>query len=112
LNDPRYLVIYRMIRAIPAGRVTTYGEVAATAGLPHRARLVGRALRGCPRDVPWHRVVAAPGRIAFAAGSDGFQEQCRRLQEEGVACPDGRIDLQRFGWRTDLDALLWGPSGG
>lgn len=93
------------------GRVATYGEVAAAAGLPRRARLVGRALRGCPRDVPWHRVVASPGRIAFTIGSESFDEQCRRLQEEGVACFGGRIDMRRFGLYRDLDALLWGPVG-
>lgn len=97
------------MRGIPAGRVATYGEVAAAAGLPRRARLVGRALRCGPPDLPWHRVVAAPGRIAFPPGSDGREEQCRRLRAEGVVCSGGRIDLRRFGWHADLDALLWGP---
>lgn len=107
--DPRYRDIYRTVRRIPAGCVATYGEVAEAAGLPRRARLVGRALRGCPSDVPWHRVVASPGRVAFPVGSESFDEQCRRLQDEGVACVGGRIDMKRHGWRTDLDALLWGP---
>lgn len=98
------------MRAIPAGRVATYGGVAAVAGLPRRARLVGRALRGCPADVPWHRVVASPGRIAFPPGSEDYEEQLRRLQAEGVACLGGRIDMRRFGWHgADLDALVWGP---
>jgi methylated-DNA-protein-cysteine methyltransferase-like protein len=72
--------------------------------------LVGTALRGCPADLPWHRVIAAAGRIAFPPGSAGYEEQCRRLQDEGVSCPGGRIDLNRFGWQSDLDALLWGPA--
>lgn len=97
------------MRSIPAGQVATYGEVAAAAGLPRRARLVGRALRGCPVDVPWHRVVAAPGRIAFPPDSGNFAEQRQRLLDEGVTCLNGRIDLGRFGWHNDLDALLWGP---
>jgi methylated-DNA-protein-cysteine methyltransferase-like protein len=56
-------------------------------------------------------VVSSPGRIAFAVGSEGFEEQCRRLQDEGVVCLGGRIAMRRFGWYRDLDALLWGPEG-
>src|SRR5690606_39297020 len=97
-DDQRHMPIYSAVRDIPAGRVATYGGVAAVAGLPRRARLVGRALRGCPADVPWHRVVASPGRIAFPPGSEDYEEQLRRLQAEGVACLGGRIDMRRFGW--------------
>ncbi len=63
--------IRQTVRRIPPGRVATYGEVAALAGLPGRARLVGRSLGqddGPP--LPWHRVVAAGGRIALPEGSD------------------------------------------
>lgn len=98
------------MRGIPPGQVASYGQVATAAGLPRRARLVGRALRGCPDDVPWHRVITAAGRIAFASGSELFDEQSRRLEEEGVTCRQGRIDRQRYGWQQDLDALLWGPA--
>jgi len=112
-DDARYQAIYAVIRAIPPGRVTTYGQVAQRAGLPRRARLVGRALHETPAglDLPWHRVVGAGGRIAFPAGSDSFLTQVRRLQDEGVPCRNGRVDLNRFGWgAAPLDALLWGPS--
>ena len=44
-----------IIRHVPLGRVATYGQVAALAGYPRRARHVGHALRNCPGDVPWHR---------------------------------------------------------
>lgn len=89
--------------------MSTYGQVATAAGLPGRARLVGRALRGCPTDVPWHRVVAAPGRITFPPESDNYARQLQRLSDEGIDCLGGRIDLKRYGWQTDLDSLLWGP---
>jgi methylated-DNA-protein-cysteine methyltransferase-like protein len=99
--------IWRVVAALPRGRVTTYGAVAARAGLPRRARLVGHALKVAPRALalPWHRVVGAGGRIAFPAGSAHFREQRRRLQAEGVEVLRGRVSLPRA---DDLDALLWG----
>lgn len=86
--------------------------MAAAAGLPRRARMVGRALRSCPAELPWHRVITAAGRLAFPSGSALFAEQSRRLLAEGVLCRQGYIDRKRFGWQQaqDLDALLWGPA--
>jgi methylated-DNA-protein-cysteine methyltransferase-like protein len=101
------------VRRIPAGRVTSYGEVAARAGMKGRARMVGRVLGLAPADapVPWHRVLKSDGRIAFPAGSDAYKEQARRLRKEGVKVSKaGRIDLGEFGWSREqsLDELLWG----
>ncbi|MEO8801914.1 MAG: MGMT family protein [Rudaea sp.] len=106
---PDHAAIVRTIAAIPSGRVASYGEIAQRAGLPRRARLVGRVLRGAdPRlKLPWHRVLRADGRIAFAVGSKGFREQRERLVVEGVVVVKGRVDLVRFGWQRDLDAQLW-----
>jgi len=101
------VAIQRVIRAIPRGRVASYGEIAARAGLPRRARLVGRVL-GESDGLPWHRVVRASGRSAFAPGSRGFREQCQRLRAEGVVVVSGKVDLARFGWQRDLDAEIWG----
>lgn len=87
-----------VVRAIPAGRVSTYGQVAALAGLPGRARLVGRVLGQLPAGsrLPWHRVVAAGGRIAERGG--GEHEQRQRLRAEGVGfTASGRVDLKRYG---------------
>ncbi|MBS0395096.1 MAG: MGMT family protein [Proteobacteria bacterium] len=99
--------IWRTVAALPPGRVCTYGAVAARAGLPRRARLVGHALKVAPRALalPWHRVVGAGGRIAFPAGSAAHREQRRRLLAEGVAVVRGRVRVPAAG---DLDALLWG----
>src|SRR5579863_7593057 len=85
--------IWLAVRAIPRGCVSSYGAVARRAGLPGRARLVGRALKIAPRDldVPWHRVVRAGGRIAFPASSRQFAEQRRRLRAEGVQLIRGRV---------------------
>jgi len=93
--------IYAAVTAIPAGRVATYGQVAAMAGLPGRARLVGRALRELPEDsaVPWQRVINASGRISSRGAPDGESEQRLLLEEEGVVFAHGdRVDLKRFGW--------------
>lgn len=105
--------IMRVIRSIPAGCVASYGEIAARAGLPRRARLVGHVLAETPAQgvhVPWHRVLRADGRIAFPRGSRGFREQARRLAAEGVLVVAGRVDIARFGWERNLDAALWAPA--
>lgn len=60
-------------------------------------------------ELPWHRVLRADGRIAFAPGSPAFREQVRRLAAEGVLSRNGRVDLGRHGWERNLDDFLWGP---
>ena len=99
--------IWQAVAAISPGSVATYGAIAARAGLAGRARLVGHALKVAPPGLrlPWHRVVAAGGRIAFPAGSAAHREQRRRLMAEGLEVVRGRV---RQDARTDLDALLWG----
>ncbi len=108
---PEHAAILRTIAAIPPGRVASYGEIATRAGLPRRARLVGRVLGATPPGVelPWHRVLRSDGRLAFAPGSRPFREQVRRLAAEGVLVQDGRVDLAWHGWERNLDGLLWGP---
>jgi methylated-DNA-protein-cysteine methyltransferase-like protein len=102
--------ILRVIRSIPRGCVASYGEIAERAGLPGRARMVGRVLREFPGDdLPWFRVLRADGRIAFPPGSRGFRTQVRLLSGEGVLVVRGRVDIERHGWDRDLDAVLWAP---
>jgi methylated-DNA-protein-cysteine methyltransferase-like protein len=105
--------IFAAIAAIPAGRVASYGAIAARAGLPGRARLVGRVLGEVPAgmELPWFRVLRASGQIAFPPGSRGFREQSRRLKAEGVEVRNGRVPLSRFGLDADLDRALWGVPG-
>ncbi len=91
--------IWQIVALIPRGKVATYGDVAAQAGLPGAARRVGRALKHLPRDtrIPWHRVVNAQGRISLAEGSAGQYTQRERLEAEGIAFqPNGRINLREF----------------
>lgn len=102
--------IYAAIAAIPRGRVASYGAIAARAGLPGRARLVGKLLGETPAGMPlpWHRVLRASGQIALPPGSRGFREQCRLLRAEGIEVSNGRVPLSRFGLDGDLDRELWG----
>jgi len=105
--DDAHRRILAAIRAIPAGEVAGYGEVARRAGLPGRARLVARLL-GQNEDpgLPWHRVLRSDGRIAFPDGSKGFREQSQRLRAEGVRVEAGRVKGQRAA--ATLDEQMWG----
>jgi methylated-DNA-protein-cysteine methyltransferase-like protein len=90
-----------VVRRIPRGRVATYGQVAALAGLPGHARQVGYALHAMPEgsSVPWHRVVNARGEISPRAtpGWEGYQRAL--LEAEGIAFDAaGRLDLERCRW--------------
>jgi len=106
---PEHAAIVKVIAAIPAGRVASYGEIAARAGLPRHARLVGRVLgdAGAEAKLPWHRVLRADGRFAFKPGSRPFREQRARLIGEGVVVTAGRVDLDLYGWQRNLDAEIW-----
>jgi methylated-DNA-protein-cysteine methyltransferase-like protein len=104
-----YARIYAVVRRIPRGRVATYGQVAALAGLPHAPRVAGYALHALPEGtpVPWHRVVAAGGRLTLGRLSpDGAITQRLRLEKEGVRF-DGRgcADLGGHRWGAGLDEI-------
>ena len=107
---PEYMKVFEAIAAIPPGRVASYGAIAARAGLPGRARLVGRLLGEVPdgMKLPWFRVLRSSGRIAMPPGSRGFREQSRLLRAEGVEVKNGRVPLARFGLDADADRELWG----
>ncbi len=90
--------IYKQVQNIPHGRVATYGTIAAMAGNPRWARVVGYALHVNPRPgtIPCHRVVKKDGSLAegFAFGGEGVQR--RLLEREGVCfLPDGRVDMEK-----------------
>lgn len=106
--------IIAAVAAIPHGRVASYGAIAARAGYPGRARLIGRVLGDAPNrlDLPWHRVLRADGHIGIPKGTRGYREQCRRLKAEGVVVKDGRVPMTAFGLDHDLDRAIWGFPGG
>ena len=101
--------VYMIVRRVPSGVVTTYGQVAAmipppgNMALPHyqriRAQWVGRAMRNSPEGVPWQRVVNSQGGISLPAGSRSAAIQRMRLEAEGIEFDrNGRVNLARFGW--------------
>ncbi len=99
-RDLTYLRIWLAVQEIPRGRVATYGQIARVAGLPGRARLVGRALRLLPRNfpAPWHRVINAQGKISLRRPGGSHRLQQRLLNEEGVRFHKGKVDLDTFRW--------------
>lgn len=94
--------IWLTVCAIPPGRLATYGDVAARAGMPGAARRVGAALRKLPpgSQVPWHRVVNASGRSSLPPGANGADRQRALLADEGVILGSGgKTVLTRYRWQ-------------
>ncbi len=99
--NERWQKIYRAVKRIPRGRVSTYGTIATLAGLDGHARQVGYALHALPEgtSVLWHRVVNAKGEISPRNAGDSHELQRMLLEAEGVDFTlRGVIDLRRFGW--------------
>lgn len=93
--------IYAVVRRIPEGKVSTYGQIARLAGNPRWARVVGYALHVNPAfgKIPCHRVVNREGRTAPAFAFGGSDVQRAMLESEGVTfLPDGRVDLEKHNW--------------
>jgi methylated-DNA-protein-cysteine methyltransferase-like protein len=99
-TSARWRRIYAVVKRIPRGRVATYGQVAALAGLPRHARQVGYALHALPEgsDVPWHRVINARGEVSPRATPGWDRLQRALLERERVLGENGRVDLDRYRW--------------
>ncbi len=97
-----YSRIWAVVRRIPRGRVATYGQIAALAGIPNGARQVGYAMHALPTGsrVPWHRVINARGEVSLRAGGAADRRQRAMLEREGVRFDTaGKVDLARWRWR-------------
>lgn len=93
--------IYDVVCTIPKGKVATYGQVAALAGNPRWARVVGYALHANPKPgvIPCHRVVNRNGETAASFAFGGGDVQRALLEAEGVRfLSDGRVDMTQFQW--------------
>jgi alkylated DNA nucleotide flippase Atl1 len=97
------LRIERAIRAIPRGRVSTYGAIARTAGFPGAARQVAAILRRS-FGLPWQRVLGAGGEIKLRG--DAAIEQRLRLEAEGVRFHGGKVDMKAHEFKTAGSAGL------
>jgi methylated-DNA-protein-cysteine methyltransferase-like protein len=108
-TNKNYEHIWQTVLAIPPGKVASYGQIADLAGLPGRARLVGRCMAYAPKElqVPWYRVLRSNGQLAFKAGSASSQKQTGLLQEEGVAVIKNRVHMAEYQWQPSLDEILF-----
>jgi methylated-DNA-protein-cysteine methyltransferase-like protein len=99
---PKYDEIYSMVRQIPAGKVSTYGQIASLVG-GCTARMVGYAMAATPKGsgVPWQRVINSKGKISPHGFGYGSALQRALLEEEGIVFDDqGCINLADYGWLT------------
>jgi len=94
--NPNFQRIRATILSIPRGHVSSYGAVARAAGIPRGARLVVRTL-GQSHGLPWHRVVAAGGRIAIPG--EGGLDQRFRLEMEGVKFSGRKVRMAEFEYK-------------
>jgi alkylated DNA nucleotide flippase Atl1 len=88
VTDEQVESVRALVASIPAGRVSTYGDIAEAAGLPS-PRIVGWVMRTDSSDLPWHRVITAAGRPAAHLAT----RQLELLRAEGVLAVEGRIRL-------------------
>ena len=94
--NPFFEQVYDIVAQIPCGKVISYGQIAKLLGHPRGARMVGWAMRNCPKDLPWQRVVMADGTIT---GGNFADARCEKLKSEGVAfLPDGRVNMALSRW--------------
>jgi methylated-DNA-protein-cysteine methyltransferase-like protein len=111
--NPNYPRIWQTVQSIPYGKVACYGQVADLAGLPGRARLVGKALGKVPdkgwkgQSVPWYKVINSQGKISFPVESESFINQRSLLQDEQIVVIGNRVKLKDFQWQPDLAELLF-----
>ena len=98
--------VYRLVRQIPHGKVTSYGAIARMLEHPHAARTVGWALHSMPdgSDVPWWRVINSRGYVSTTCREHAANVQRELLEDEGVEFDErGYVDWDRFGW----EGLPW-----
>lgn len=93
--------VYALVASIPQGRVMTYGQIAAMAGNPRAARIVGGIAHFGDPDMPWQRVVNKSGGLAngYPGGKLGHKQV---LEAEGIIVSDE--------YQVDIERLLWRPT--
>lgn len=108
--------VQAVVREIPYGRVTTYGQVAALCGSPRAARQVGWALfSGGDMSIPWHRVVAAKGFITIKNPDYSAELQKKLLEQEGIVIEWNQerklyqVPLPQYGWSQTMSAPVEFP---
>jgi methylated-DNA-protein-cysteine methyltransferase-like protein len=102
-----FAAVYTLVRRIPKRRVMTYGQIATQIGGRLSPRAVGWAMHGCPKNVPWHRVVNAQGACSTDRLPDAPQGlQRHMLEAEGVEFrSNGTLDLELYRWTPRKRAI-------
>lgn len=103
-HNDLYEAIYDIVRQIPPGRVTSYGDIAAALGMKSGARMVGYAMNAChgiQPPVPAHRVVNRNGLLSGKAHFGAGDEMAQLLRAEGVRVADDAV--------ADFGNLRWDP---
>lgn len=92
--------IYDIVKQIPRGKVATYGQIAALAGNPRWARVVGYALHvnPDPDSIPCYRVVNREGSVSRAFAFGGENMQIQLLEADGILVNEGKVDLSVYLW--------------
>ncbi len=103
ISDSPSKRIYEAVKRIPYGHVATYADVAEAAGDRKMARAVGNALHRNPDpgNIPCFRVVNAKGELAGEFAFGGAGAQTKLLEAEGVEVVGGKVDLQKYGWKSE-----------
>jgi|SRR3972149_2505613 len=90
--------VYKIVSKIPKGKVATYGQIAALAGNPKAARVVGLLMKKNPNApiVPCHRVVASDGSLTGYSGKGGIKTKKQMLFSEGVFFKGEKVNLKKY----------------
>ena len=97
MDEHTHEKIRSAIAKVPSGKVASYGDIAALAEAPS-PRIVGWVLREDGDDLPWHRIVRTDGTVAKP-------QQLTMLRAEGLEIPGKKIDMRRYRWNPDRDAV-------
>lgn len=97
-KSPLFQRTVALIKAIPEGKVTSYGQVAKLISAPSSARYISYILRSSSKkyNLPWHRVISSSGKIA---SHTYCQTQARKLKKEGIEIYNNKIDLDKNSWQ-------------
>jgi len=99
--------VISIIRMIPQGKVASYGQIAAYAGLSRAAREVGWILRGSREDMPWWRVLNNAGKISIEGNMQADKTLQRKLLEnDGIeVLEDFTLNMEKYRWKLDTETI-------
>ena len=94
------LRVYELIKFIPFGHVTTFGEIARTMGDIKLSSKIGKIIKKLPafKEIPSHRVVDKSGKLSKENIYGGVKEQRHLLEDEGVSVVNNKVDLKKYGF--------------